>query len=190
MTVRVGGLGPVGGGVFRVRGGAGGLQVWGLHRVPEPSLTSSCLLAPFQPQGMSAGAPEPLPPLQVSGEVPRAPGSPVSTEDTAQGHSVGTCPVTWGVGGLVRGQVSPSWSLPARPRSPTPGEFLEARCLPVAPASGTSPLPLREAVPGLGLHLLSAQLRAPGSPSLPPPHPGSPTLAPTWACLCGWNLSL
>lgn len=152
----------------------------GLDRGPEPSLTSLCLLAPFQPQGMSAGAPEHLPPLQVSGEVPGAPGSPVSTEDTAQGRNMGTCPVTWGGGGLVRGQVSPSWPLPVRPRSPTPGRFLEARCLPVTLVSGTSPLPLREAVLGLGLHLPSAQLGAPGSPSLLPPHPGSPTLAPTW----------
>lgn len=140
----------------------------GLDRGPGPSLTSSCLLAPFQPQGMSAGAPEHLPPLQVSGEVPGAPGSPVSTEDTAQGHEMGTCSVTWGRGGLVRGQVSPSWPLPVRPRSPTPGRFLEARCLPVTLVSGTSPLPLREAVLGLGLHLPSAQLGAPGSPTLDP----------------------
>ena len=99
---------------------------------------------------------------------------------------MGTCPVTWGgVSWLETRWVPPGPFLPdpvALPHGISLTHWWKAPCLPMAPASGTSSLPLREAVPGPGLHLpigstegtWEPQSAPPSTSGAPPWHPAGP----------------
>lgn len=121
--------------------------------------------------------------------MPGASGSQVSTEDTAAGAQRGHLPSDLGWGVLVRDQMSPSWSLPARPRSPTPWEFPNPLVEGSLPPNGPS---FRHLIPPTERGRAGPRASSPhrlnsghlGAPVCPPPplepHPGTQLGLPLW----------
>lgn len=102
---------------------------------------------------------------------------------------MGICSVTWvGGGSVLRGQVSPFRFLPARPCTPAPWTFPGRSPWPPMTQVGYLALPQRGHARSGASPSPAAQLRAPGAPACSL-QACSPTLAPSWACLCGWSPS-